>query len=113
MRVYYFGCKDEPGHYMHTPDLKVDWEFMRGNPWGNEIDDGFKGLAYKGGWTALAMPDYTVDSRPGSNSVFLAEGIFYEKEMIEIAYHYFPEIARRLSLKERSFPVKKESKCQK
>lgn len=95
-KVYYFGCDGQAGHYMHTPDMRTDSAFMRSNPWGYGIDDGFKGLQHKDGWTALAMTDYTVDSRPGSNSVFLAEGEFDAKQMAELAVLHFPSIVKRI-----------------
>ena len=98
MRIYYFGCVGEAGHYMHTPELRHDWDFMRNNPWARNLDDAFKGLRHKDGWTALAMYDYTVDSRPGSNSIFLAEGMFSEEEMSTLALQFFPTIAKRIGL---------------
>jgi hypothetical protein len=99
MKVYYFGCIGEAGHYMHTPnEASHDWDFMEKNPWGLGLDDGFKGLRHKDGWTALAMTDYTVDSRPGSNSVFLAEGTFSQEEMNALAHQYFPSVAKRIGL---------------
>lgn len=98
MRVYYFGCVGEPGHYMHNSDLRHDWDFMYKNPWALHLDDAFKGIRHKNGWTAFAMTDYTVDSRPGSNSVFLAEGTFSEEEMVAIAYRFFPSVASRIGL---------------
>lgn len=100
-RVYYFGCVGEAGHYMHTPEpgLSHSWDFMYSNPWGLSLDDGFKGLQYKDGWTALAMHDYTVDSRSGSNSVFIAEGNLSEAEMVKLAYEFFPTIAKRIGVK--------------
>jgi hypothetical protein len=83
---------------MHTPDMQQDWNFMRSNPWAGALDDAFKGLRHKDGWTAFAMHDYTVDQRPGSNSVFLAEGIFSEEEMRGLAHEHFPLVARRIGL---------------
>lgn len=100
MRVYYFGCMREPGHYMFTPDLIDDREFARRNPWGYGIDGLYKKerLSHKDGWTAWGRADYTVDSRSGSHSTFLAEGIFTEEEMIGLAKHFFPSIAKRIGL---------------
>lgn len=98
VRAYYFGCVNGPGHYMHKPDLGHDWHFLRANPWGINIDDGFKGLRYMDGWTALAIRDYSVDSRPGSNSVFLAEGDYTAAQMAEIAKQQFPSIAKRVHI---------------
>lgn len=105
MRVYYFGCDGQAGHYMHLPNMHTDWDFCRSNPWGYSIDGGLlKGskeryvLAHKDGWTALSFVDNTVDTRSGSNSSFLAEGTFTLDEMFEIANKHFPRVARRVSL---------------
>ncbi len=107
MRAYYFGCVEQAGHYMHTPDLRHDWEFMRTNPWGNKIDGGLVpkregrfAITRKDGWTALAFVDNTVDSRPGSNSAFLAEGDFDLDQMLAIAKEQFPAIWKRCGLPE-------------
>jgi len=97
--VYYFGCVGQAGHYMHDVNMRHDWKFMESNPWYPHLDGAFKGLQHKEGWTALAMHDFTVDSRPGSNSIFLAEGTFTREEMIVIAYNNFPTIAKRVGLK--------------
>jgi len=102
MKVYYFGCDGQAGHYMHTPNMRTDSQFMRSNPWGYGIDDGFKGLQHKDGWTAFAMTDYTIDHRPGSNSVFLAEGDFTVEQMAEIAKEHFPSIHPALGRRRRS-----------
>jgi hypothetical protein len=104
-KVYYFGCVGSVGHYMHSnaPSLTLEERravslFTRTNPWGFSIDGGFKGLQHKDGWTALAMDDFTIDDRPGSNSVFLAEGEFDEPQMIKLAYQHFPAVAKRIGL---------------
>lgn len=104
-KVFYFGCNDQPGHYMHSPGMKVQWGFCRNNPWGYSIDGGLlKGhkerfvLTHKDGWTALSFVDNTVDKRPGSNSSFLAEGTFTLDEMFELARKNFPHIAARIKL---------------
>lgn len=104
-RTYYFGCDGQAGHYMHRPNMSTDWDFCRSNPWGYSIDSGLlKGskeryvLTHKDGWTALSFVDNTVDSRPGSNSSFLAEGNFTLEEMFSIAQRDFPAIARRCKL---------------
>ena len=109
MRIYYFGCYEQAGHYMYTPDMRTDSQFMKINPWGCGIDDGFKGLQHKDGWTALARADYTVDTRPGSNSVFLAQGTLTEPQMVELAHQYFPSVAKRIGLRV-SAPDKAERK---
>lgn len=101
VRVYYFGCDGQAGHYMHLPT----WDFCRNNPWGYSIDGGLlKGmkerfvLTHNDGWTALSFVDNTVDKRPGSNSSFLAEGEWTTEQMFDIAWRYFPQVAKRVSL---------------
>lgn len=105
MRIYYFGCVKICGHHMYRPEndppksleeRRELSDFVRTNPWGFNIDNGFKGLQHKDGWTAYAMVDNTVDSRPGSNSVFIAEGTFTEQEMKALAREHFPVISRRI-----------------
>lgn len=110
MKFFYFGCLDQAGHYMHASPKVYELEerravsaFVYTNPWGTNIDGGLctkdigcAALHQKDGWTALAFWDSTIDSRPGSNSVFLAEGTFGFAEMCELAYKYFPEVASRI-----------------
>ena len=105
MRVYYFGCDGQAGHYMHLPNMLTDWKFLDSNPWGWKIDyeilkgrEGQYVLTHKDGWTALSFHDYTVDQRPGSNSSFLAEGEYTRDQMFGIAWEHFPSIAKRVSL---------------
>lgn len=109
MRVYYYGCADQSGHYMHKPGMITDWKFLDTNPWGFAVDGGLlKGrketyvLSHKDGWTALSFWDNSVDTRPGSNSNFLAEGDFTENQMREIAWKYFPKISARIKLEKES-----------
>lgn len=115
-RTYYFGCVGGPGHYMHRPDMSTDWSFCRNNPWGCGIDGGLlKGrkeryvLTQKDGWTALSFVDNTVDSRPGSNSSFLAGGNFTVEEMFAIAKRDFPAIASRCRLPTGETPMSDSS----
>ncbi len=106
-KVYYFGCLQEAGHHMHDANLRTDWGFLNSNPWGRTVDsdlcpkgnqaEGKAALHYKGGWTALAFWDRSVDSRPGSNSVFLAEGAFDFGQMLELARATFPSIMQRFT----------------
>src|SRR3954464_1419685 len=99
MKAYYFGCWNSVGHYTHDPKGKhvyskrgggfypddQPWEKIDGmltpgqrNDQGRLVYDamskehqGEAALHHKDGWTALAIHDFTVDSRPNSNSVFL------------------------------------------
>lgn len=42
-------------------------------------------LHHRNGWTALSFWDSSVDTRPGCNSTYIAEGIFTFEEMVELA----------------------------
>lgn len=112
MKIYYFGCIDRPGHYMHGPrgyDREAD-RFTEGNPWGYKIDgrlcpsgpevEGRALVHHKDGWTALSFWDRSVDRRGKCNSNFLAEGTFTFAEMIELARQHFPKVVARFS-----FPI--------
>ena len=46
-------------------------------------------------WTALAFWDCSVDERPGSNSVFILEGLYNFEQALEIAKKTFPTIFKR------------------
>jgi hypothetical protein len=117
MRMYYFGCHREPGHYFFAPGMVKDHEAggpmpfstQEGEPivpWGYHIDqalcpfgpqtEGLAKLNYKDGWTALAFWDRSVDSRPGSNSVFVLEGTHDFPTMLSHARDRFPEVIERL-----------------
>lgn len=101
--MFYFGPWDQAGHHMraesHPPrdleESRAISHFTRTNPWGVKIDGGLcppqsfgegrARLHHKDGWTAVAFWDRTVDTRPGSNSAYLAEGTFTFEEMVEMA----------------------------
>lgn len=113
MRVFHFGCSNhESGHYLHSPEIPRDLEerralsnITRTNPWGRQIDgglcpkntqmEGYALIHRKDGWTALAFWDRSVDSRPGSNSVFLADVDCDFAELLRVAYENFPDIVAR------------------
>lgn len=107
MKVFYFGCVGEYGHYMfEPPGVKRD-AFTHTNPWGTKVDGGLcptggstqeQGRAlvhHKDGWTAMAFWDRSVDHRPGSCSVFLAQGTHAFEEMLRIANESFPKVTAR------------------
>jgi len=106
--MFYFGCWNGlRGHYLHKArGFEVSIERT---PWGRSIDgmlapagprvQGLATLAHKGGWTALAFWDNTVDQRPGSNSAFLVEGIKTFDEMVAMAKETFPEVWGRFPFK--------------
>jgi hypothetical protein len=95
-RVLYFGCIDQPGHYL-VEGRKSVHRLQRDIPWtdaeldmtlcpgtkkvsyGHSADrkdqiEGHAKLTHRDGWTALAFWDRSVDHRYNSNSVFIIEG---------------------------------------
>jgi hypothetical protein len=104
-KMFYFGPWDEPGHYLfHEGGLSVFRREGLGDfPWhehGRDIDgelqpkeraQGVALLHHKDGWTALSFWDQSVDTRPGSNSNYFAEGTFTFEEMVEMARTRFAE----------------------
>ncbi len=107
----YFGPLKESGHFLfHESGQKV-FSFERpaiGIPWKDEEIDGplqpghpdpadrlqrrtrpmCEGEAlihHKDGWTALSLWDFSVDTRPGSSSTYIAKGTFTFEEMVELA----------------------------
>lgn len=53
-------------------------------------------IHHKDGWTALAIHDFTVDSRPNSNSVFLFKDALDFQGIVLAAREAFPKIMRRI-----------------
>lgn len=107
--LYYFGCWNEVGHYFHDPNGRRPRvvgpfdAFDRNRPidaiyapFGVNQDESATNLAYTNGWTVLAMWDRSIDSRPGSNAAFLAEGKHTENEMLASAKQLYPQIVNRL-----------------
>jgi hypothetical protein len=102
MKIYYFGCIHEAGHFLWEPPSHGARKEAT-TPWGRNPDgtlcpkrgEGGALLHHKDGWTAIAFVDYSVDTRPGSNSAFLAEGIFTFDEMKQLAAQHFPEVWQR------------------
>lgn len=112
MKVFYFGCWGEKGHYLRDVNRNhvrndrtaTPWEGMDGvlcpgyvryMPFNTPQPEGEAALHHKEGWTALAFWDRSVDSRGGCNSVFFAEGTYGPHAMIEIAKTHFPSVWSR------------------
>lgn len=110
MRVYYFGCYRESGHYYWNPALEKESKAHTIVPWGHEIDSDLYNHAYGGtnpkntaivlhkdGWSALVITDNTVDKRPNSKSAFIFEkpnmGFF---ELCTDIQHIFKELVTRI-----------------
>jgi hypothetical protein len=54
-------------------------------------------LHFVHGWTLLAMWDRSMDTRPGSNAVFLMPGTWTEAQMWDEARRQYPHIVKRLT----------------
>lgn len=108
-KAYYWGCISgiEKGHYLWRPgmryasreigELPEGWQgFLDGGlcPKEQQIE-GQALLHHLDGWTALAFWDRSMDTRPGSNSLFLAQGTFEFEQMLMIAEIHFPVIKSR------------------
>lgn len=114
---YYYGCWKVAGHYLWTPAVK---EYADEGPrkvqmrarteliWYPHVDGGFlprekshyvqgeAWLSHMGDWTLLSMDDFTVDTRPGSISVFIEYGRHDYEAMLALATEHFPEVLARL-----------------
>lgn len=124
-KAYYFGCVEQPGHYLWTPGPRFASRFAEPEdttPWGRTPDailaphpnpacrmvvehygcrcqqvEGIAQLHHKDGWTALGFWDRSVDSRSLCNSNFIFEGTHDFTAMIELATKHFPSIMSRFS----------------
>jgi hypothetical protein len=113
-RIYYHGCVGEVGHRMYGPEpegLDMDKrEIMR---WSRLCDGGLlpergeqvEGQAiwsYARGHSIVSFWDRSVDSRGGSSSSFLLEGLYSFGSVMSAARKAFPGIFARFN-----FEVKK------
>lgn len=123
-RTVYFGCVGQAGHYYwargsggypyRPPRVRgesgVD-ERNRMTPWGTSVDGGLitghvrlrqgeAHIVHKDGWTALVFEDRSIDSRPGSWSVFCIPAILDGPAALVLAREAFPPIFSRYQ-----FPV--------
>lgn len=100
--LFYFGPIKEPGHYLWDIRGKMLWPSQIG-PWtlgdldgsvqpkGINQSEGIALLHHKDGWTALAFWDRTVDTRMGSNSVYVADAVLSFEEIVALAKEQFKE----------------------
>lgn len=108
MRVYYFGCQDRTGHYLKDHTGKDLPTFNNDLPW-DQIDgvlcpedtqkEGIVKIHHKNGWTAAAFWDYSIDGRPGSNSVLFVEDLLDFSGTIAELKKRFPKIYKRFDFK--------------
>lgn len=110
IEAYYYGCRDDTGHYYYARDgewmgkrdimarlpepsiapYKVDCGFLK-----HPQVQGAATLTHVDGWTVLSFWDRSVDSRPGSCSTFVAKGTHKFDEMCAIGLDQFPSIWQR------------------
>lgn len=117
----YFGCIGRPGHYLWakegdrmveawrretevrhrlggTLDGALCWNGRKES--GRDETEGRAFLTHRGGWTALAFWDRSVDRRGACNSVFLAPGELTFEQLVRLARHHWPKVWERFT-----FPV--------
>ncbi len=110
MRIYYFGCDKESGHFLFIPGMHGTISpKISGLPWGHlggplcpqtTPQEGVAKIHQKDGWTALGFWDRSVDSWIGSNSVFFYEDLLDFDQMISAFKEHFPVIFSRFQ-----FPI--------
>ncbi len=106
MRVYYFGCLGDKGHYYFKsgsdrycdPPEEFPWPGYEGDG-GLQPHPGYKQgaakLHHKDGWTALAWWDMTVDTRPASCSVLFVDAELDLGDMLLALLEHFPSVHKR------------------
>lgn len=111
--IFYFGCMREAGHYLYHPSGGTAYGYSVPNdfpctqipdavflPKQLPQDEGVASFLHLNGWTIIAFWDRSVDSRPGSNSVFLARGIMSFEAICAKSREAFPAVWKRFK-----FPV--------
>lgn len=123
IECFYFGCIDGPGHYFRGPgntsrvyelehelttlfagiDGKLCWNSPRTTRDQYDRRDETEGRAFvthRGGWTALAFWDRSVDRRGACNSAFFVRGTLTFAQIVRVARHRWPKLWSRFT-----FPV--------
>lgn len=108
-KFYYFGCSNnDTGHYLFSKEDGMT-EMLRPDgpaPLNYNIDTGYcprdvndrEGIANVhvfSQWTVVAFWDRSKDSRPGSNSAFVAQGVRTFSEVMDLARALFPKTMAR------------------
>lgn len=111
-KLFYFGCLGQKGHFFYGGPGRYSDAITREFPGLNHnVMNGIDGTFTPGFTTKqgiyqateigpviiVAWWDYTVDSRPGSNSNLIGSGYANAEEMIDAAYEKFPEVMNRQS----------------
>lgn len=114
MKIYYFGCWavgksghhlfDTKGsffsHYDKVADLPKDLQpkYLDNPPKGKQSQVFFEHIE---GYSVISLVDQSGDSRPGSHSKFIIEGIHSLADALKLAEQAFPlQVARIRSKKE-------------
>jgi hypothetical protein len=109
MKVHYFGCGREIGHYWHVAgvgkrlkldgldsiDAKYAPRIKTSSGDLTEAPQGHASLTFVNGWTILAYWDRSMDKRPMSNSAFAAKGEFTFEELLSAAREQWPWVFSR------------------
>jgi hypothetical protein len=107
--AYYFGCQEGGGgHRLYTSGGGTCNREPAGFPCRTTTLDagllppgsqkeGQATLVHLNGWTILAFWDRSIDSRSGSNSAFVFQGLMTFTEVCEQARLRFPEIWKRFN----------------
>lgn len=105
-KVWYFGCVGREGHYLHRFDTPypVRGELApvelldRAEVWCATSPSQYQGwarLTHAFGFTFIGFYDRSVDSRPGSFSLFIIHDFLEWEKAVAAARAAFPEIWRR------------------
>lgn len=112
-RTVYFGCVGQAGHYYFRRGAaghpyRVGAADRATTPWGYKVDGGLlpknagidleqghAHVVHEHGWTALVFTDRSVDSRPGSWSVYCIPEILDGPEALMLVRAAFPTIFAR------------------
>ena len=108
-KLFYFGCIGQAGHYFFEPgygsrdhrNIRIDGVntkilgYLDGNFTPADPTPGKYNECVIPPLRIVAWHDYSVDKRPGSNSVLIGYKYETAEEMIEAAYKIFPQVMNR------------------
>lgn len=106
MKPLYFGCLGSDGHYVFDVNGVKDHkseeaDFLMKNDGRlapkNDKSHGKTAFYQFEKFSILAMHDYSIDSRPGSNSMFLIPGTNTKEETTRLIKIHFPKIWERIN----------------
>lgn len=111
MKLFFFGCDTQPGHYMFAViegwlgSLRRSDQQLPRSIQPETIDaaytprhdrrQGAAALNEIDGYTILSWHDYSIDGRPNCNANLIAEGSHNFAAMVQILERYVPTVATR------------------